>query len=71
MYGRHKEQGQSELLLRQASKNEAFIEVKKGLEAGSLVIVNVPDSLRDQQKIAVTPLISRVSAIPVGIGYIQ
>ncbi len=36
-------------------KNEAFIEVKKGLEAGSLVIVNVPDSLRDQQKIAVTP----------------
>ncbi len=36
-------------------KNEAFIEVKKGLSADSLVIVNVPDSLRDQQKIAVTP----------------
>jgi HlyD family secretion protein len=36
-------------------KNDTAIEVKKGLEADSLVIVNVPDSLRDQQKITVVP----------------
>jgi RND family efflux transporter MFP subunit len=36
-------------------KNETAIEVKKGLEADSLVIVNVPDSLKDQQKITVVP----------------
>lgn len=36
-------------------KNDTAIEVKKGLEADSLVIVNVPDSLRDQQKIIIVP----------------
>jgi HlyD family secretion protein len=36
-------------------KNDTAIEVKKGFEADSLVIVNVPDSLRDQQKITLIP----------------
>jgi RND family efflux transporter MFP subunit len=36
-------------------KNDTATEVKKGLQANSLVIVNVPDSLRDQQKVTVVP----------------
>ncbi|WP_171651349.1 hypothetical protein [Paenibacillus foliorum] len=32
-------------------KNGTVIEVKKGLDKNSLVIVNVPDFLKDQQKV--------------------
>ncbi|QRG68311.1 efflux RND transporter periplasmic adaptor subunit [Brevibacillus choshinensis] len=36
-------------------KNDTFIEVKKGLAKDSLVIVNVPDSLRDHQRVTLIP----------------